>query len=113
MTDSCSEDESTSEEHPVVSKDWLEAVLGKYYNQPISVESYTIKPGCGQSEAVLSDIAAIHVDLKREGTSAQLHLIVKLLPPDPFSRYFVAEAQFDLREINFYTQVNIFAIGSM
>lgn len=105
MTDS-SEDESTSEEHPVVSKRWLEAVLGKHYGQPINVESYTIRPGCGQSEAVLSDIAALYVEFIRGENQSELHLIVKLLPPDPFSRYFVAEAQFDLREIKFYTQVS-------
>jgi len=34
-----------------------------------------------------------------------LDLVIKLLPHDPFSRYFVTEAQFDLREIKFYTKV--------
>lgn len=36
---------------------------------------------------------------------ARLEIIIKLLPHDPFSRYFVTEAQFDLREIKFYTKV--------
>lgn len=36
----------------------------------------------------------------------RLDIIIKLLPHDPFSRYFVTEAQFDLREIKFYTTVS-------
>jgi hypothetical protein len=33
-------------------------------------------------------------------------MIIKQLPKDPFSRFFVTEGQFDLREIKFYTQVS-------
>lgn len=42
-----------------------------------------------------------------------LRLVVKLPPRDPFSRYFVAEAQFDLREIKFYTEVRKFSARIM
>jgi len=102
-----SEDESSSEdEHPVVNREWLQQVLSKTFGKDLTVESYTIKPGCQQSESILSDIAAIQVQYKTSDQQCSLNLIVKLLPPDPFSRYFVAEAQFDLREIKFYTQVN-------
>lgn len=41
------------------------------------------------------------------GVTHSLSFIIKLLPQDPFSRFFVTEAQFDLREIKFYTQVSI------
>lgn len=34
-----------------------------------------------------------------------LNVIIKQLPRDPFSRFFVTEGQFDLREIQFYTKV--------
>ena len=74
-----------------------------------------MRPGCASNESVLSDIVAVHVDYKlllavergREAdeTSHSLALVVKLLPSDPFSRVFVTEAQFDLREISFYTKV--------
>lgn len=36
----------------------------------------------------------------------RLSIIIKQLPRDPFSRFFVTEGQFDLREIKFYTQVS-------
>lgn len=35
----------------------------------------------------------------------KLNIVVKLLPHDPFGRYFVTINQFDLREIQFYTKV--------
>lgn len=62
----------------------------------------------------LSDILTVSVEYKIdtqiavESTSSTLKLdmIIKLLPHDPFSRYFVTEAQFDLREIKFYTTVS-------
>lgn len=78
---------------------------------------FTVKPGCAASESVLSDIVAVGVDYKlllalergreAEETSHSLALVVKLLPSDPFSRLFVTEAQFDLREISFYTKVRM------
>lgn len=39
-----------------------------------------------------------------------LNLVLKFLPPDPFDKYYVTDAGFDLREISFYTEVsnNIF-----
>lgn len=62
----------------------------------------------------LSDILTVSVEynidtqIAVESTSSTLKLdiIIKLLPHDPFSRYFVTEAQFDLREIKFYTTVS-------
>lgn len=46
------------------------------------------------------------IDYEFKNEDQHLDLFIKLLPHDPFSRYFVTEAQFDLREIKFYTQVS-------
>ncbi|KAL7288617.1 uncharacterized protein LOC106648405 [Trichogramma pretiosum] len=92
-----------------ISRDWLEGVLQEYLgkdSQPEVVE-FTIRPGCNSGESVLSDILAIGLEYRRAPQQAaeQINLIVKRLPQDPYSRFFVTEAQFDLREIRFYTQV--------
>ena len=123
-----SEDESSGEESPVTSE-WLEAILASYHQQElhhsrdgdgddaeedgvelsISIGEFSVGPGCDAGECVLSDILAVRVQYRvSPGTPdpRTLNLIVKLLPHDPFSRFFVTEAQFDLREIKFYTQVS-------
>lgn len=80
----------------------------------VFVREFTVRPGCDAGESVLSDILAVSVTYTLpneddegsvESAPRRLDLIMKLLPHDPFSRYFVTEAQFDLREIKFYTQV--------
>ncbi|XP_034250683.1 uncharacterized protein LOC117651064 isoform X2 [Thrips palmi] len=121
MTDS--EDEGSLDDECPINEEWLEDVLGCYHRQRyatdqqlcVKVGDFTVKPGCAASESVLSDIVAVGVDYKlllalergreAEETSHSLSLVVKLLPSDPFSRLFVTEAQFDLREISFYTKV--------
>jgi hypothetical protein len=120
-----SEDESSGEESPVTSE-WLEAILASYHQQElhhgsgshdgdeedelcVSIGEFSVGPGCDAGECVLSDILAVRVQYRvSPGTPEPrtLSLIVKLLPHDPFSRFFVTEAQFDLREIKFYTQVS-------
>ena len=111
MSDSEETDNSCAEWS--ITKDWLEGVLQEYLgkeSQPEVVE-YTVRPGCNNGESVLSDILAIGLEYKRSNQhpAEQLNVIVKRLPQDPYSRFFVTEAQFDLREIRFYTQVR-FAI---
>lgn len=66
-----------------------------------------MKAACQNGVSNLSDLLAVSVlyELSASGTKRCIDLIVKLLPHDPFSRYFVTEAQFDLREIKFYTMV--------
>lgn len=72
---------------------------------------FYIHPERATSESVLSAItrvkvkylAAITTDKPNDKCKASL--IIKQLPKDPFSRFFVTEGQFDLREIKFYTQV--------
>lgn len=124
-----SEDESSGEESQVTSE-WLEAILVSYHQQElhhgvgdcgggndeengeelcVNIGEFSVGPGCDAGECVLSDILAVRVQYRvSPGTPDPriLSLIVKLLPHDPFSRFFVTEAQFDLREIKFYTQVS-------
>lgn len=98
-----------------VTEEWLQAVLKEHHSDlssasSITVLDFTVRPGCDAGESVLSDILAVAVKyrLKTEPDtiSHSLSFIIKLLPQDPFSRFFVTEAQFDLREIKFYTQVS-------
>lgn len=116
-----SEDETSSSADWPVTEEWLQAVLKEHHKNltepttnAITVLDFTVKPGCDAGESVLSDILAVSVKycLKNEDshstTDNNLSFIIKLLPQDPFSRFFVTEAQFDLREIKFYTQVSCF-----
>ncbi|XP_022919328.2 uncharacterized protein [Onthophagus taurus] len=112
-----SEDDSSSTADWPVTEEWLQAVLKKHHAHlpdpaAITVLDFTVKPGCETGESVLSDILAVAVKYKlpknqvdEDEENHSLSFIVKLLPQDPFSRFFVTEAQFDLREIKFYTQV--------
>lgn len=109
-----SEEESSAADWPV-TEEWLQAVLKEHHNElldpsSITVCDFTVRPGCDSGESVLSDILAVAVkyQLKEDppDLSHSLSFIIKLLPQDPFSRFFVTEAQFDLREIKFYTQVS-------
>lgn len=92
-----------------VTKEWLEGLLGEHHGaeSQVIVDDFTVRPGCTAGESVLSDILAVTVEYrtKPDDTRCELSVIVKLLPQDPYSRFFVTEAQFDLREIKFYTQV--------
>lgn len=106
-----SDDEPSSEpaeEECPVSQEWLEAMLTTYHHEEdsvVKVSEFTVRPGCDQGESVLSDILAVDVEYSVGARQLSLSLIIKLLPQDPFSRFFVTEAQFDLREIKFYTKV--------
>ncbi|CAH1119205.1 unnamed protein product [Phaedon cochleariae] len=109
-----SEDESTGASDWHVTEEWLQEVLREHHKelkQPaeVTVLDFSVRPGCETGESVLSDILAVAVKygLREESTESThcLSFIIKLLPQDPFSRFFVTEAQFDLREIKFYTQV--------
>lgn len=70
-----------------------------------------MKQGCQDGVNNLSDILSVSVVYEFQGIpgeegSKSLDIVIKLLPQDPFSRFFVTEAQFDLREIKFYTSVS-------
>jgi aminoglycoside phosphotransferase (APT) family kinase protein len=107
-----SEEETSSAADWPVTEEWLQAVLRHHHRDlderaAIAVIDFTVKPGCDAGESVLSDILAVAVKycVKDDADAHTLSFIIKLLPQDPFSRFFVTEAQFDLREIKFYTQV--------
>lgn len=53
----------------------------------------------------LSRILAVTIWYEVLGEKKSLPVVVKLPPKDPFARLFVAEAQFDTREILFYTEL--------
>lgn len=110
-----SEEESSSGADWPVTEEWLQAVLKEHHNElpepsSIIVLDFTVRPGCDAGESVLSDILAVVVKYQLKADppdeTHSLSFIIKLLPQDPFSRFFVTEAQFDLREIRFYTQVS-------
>lgn len=116
MSESEEDNSSSSTVDWPVTEEWLQAVLKEHHNElkdpsAITVLDFTVKPGCETGESVLSDILAVSVKyrLKEEPneSSYNLSFIIKLLPQDPFSRFFVTEAQFDLREIKFYTEVRL------
>lgn len=66
-----------------------------------------MKQGCHDGVNNLSDILSVSVAYEfQDVISKHLDIVIKLLPQDPFSRFFVTEAQFDLREIKFYTSVS-------
>ncbi|ERL90575.1 hypothetical protein D910_07922 [Dendroctonus ponderosae] len=93
MSDSeedCSDNISGVADWPV-TEEWLQAVLKEHHKDltestAITILEFTVRPGCETGESVLSDILAVTVTYC-------------------LSRFFVTEAQFDLREIKFYTQV--------
>lgn len=78
------------------------------FDFPDFLQDFKVKPGSHDGVSNLSDILGVFVEYDVIGDKAEaskLEIIIKLLPHDPFSRFFVTEAQFDLREIQFYTKV--------
>lgn len=73
-------------------------------------QDFKVKQGCHDGVNNLSDILSVSVVYEfqqvNQVASKSLDIVIKLLPQDPFSRFFVTEAQFDLREIKFYTSVS-------
>lgn len=70
-------------------------------------QNFECKTACQNGVSNLSDLLAVSVKYDLENASKSKDFIIKLLPHDPFSRFFVTEAQFDLREIKFYTTVSV------
>lgn len=95
-----------------ISEEWLLEILKEQHkssSNSIKILDLVAKQGCHDGITNLSDILSVVVTytVQESGQECkkQLELVIKLLPHDPFARYFVTEAQFDLREIKFYTQV--------
>lgn len=113
------EEDSTCSDSWPITEDWLMEVLKKHHEvrSGIKITDFKVKQGCQDGVNNLSDILSVSVvyDFERDvgdgggggGVQQSLDIVIKLLPQDPFSRYFVTEAQFDLREIKFYTSVCI------
>uniref|UniRef100_A0A182Q1Z2 CHK kinase-like domain-containing protein n=1 Tax=Anopheles farauti TaxID=69004 RepID=A0A182Q1Z2_9DIPT len=108
------EEESTCSDSWPINEDWLMDVLKKHHevHSGIKITHFKVKQGCQDGVNNLSDILSVSVVYafeRNEPVSGEvsqcLDIVIKLLPQDPFSRYFVTEAQFDLREIKFYTSI--------
>lgn len=105
MSDSSTGGGTTDDEEWPVTSDWLRQMLTEYHRGADGLEVTDFK--LSQAESALSDILFVSVSYRPPGESQVVDrdLVLKLLPRDPFSRFFVSEAQFDLREIKFYTKV--------
>lgn len=113
------EDDLTLSDNWPLEEEWLIKMLKQHHctHNDIKIVEFAIKKGNIGSTSNLSDIMAISLIyniallpiekaiFEISPRSEKLELIIKLLPHDPFSRYFVTEAKFDFREIQFYTRV--------
>ncbi|XP_053679878.1 uncharacterized protein LOC128730822 [Anopheles nili] len=106
------EEDSTCSDSWPINEDWLMEVLKKHHEvrTGIKITDFKVKQGCQDGVNNLSDILSVSVVYEFERNAGQsinqsLDIVIKLLPQDPFSRYFVTEAKFDLREIKFYTSI--------
>lgn len=73
----------------------------------VGLQYFSAKSICQHGVSNLSDLimASIKYEIGDNSNEKQLDIVIKLLPQDPFGRYFVTINQFDLREIQFYTKV--------
>lgn len=85
--------------------DFIIRQTNNYNDQLLITQDFSVKAACQNGVSNLSDLLAVSVVYEIDSITQTKDLIIKLLPHDPFSRYFVTEAQFDLREIKFYTTV--------
>lgn len=78
-------------------------------DEKIEMIQFNLEEDFEGADIALSDIYMLKItyQLPRENSERNLELIVKQLPQDPFARLFVKEALFDVREIKFYTKVDI------
>ncbi len=108
-----------SQRTPVIDEKLTILVLTKYHrskgvledNEEAQITRFQLEEDFEAADTALSDIYVLKVtyQLPTEQSERSLELIVKQLPQDPFARFFVKEAQFDLREIKFYTKVEGFS----
>ncbi|XP_048001228.1 uncharacterized protein LOC125237999 [Leguminivora glycinivorella] len=91
-----------AEQDAALTEEWareLLAAAGVNHANEVHVESRAGVAGA------LSRVLAVTICYESGGERCSLPLVVKLPPRDPFGRLFVAEAQFDTREILFYTEL--------
>ncbi|KAL2714515.1 putative oxidoreductase dhs-27 [Vespula squamosa] len=101
--DSCGEEEVVPKWE--VRKEWLESIFEKHFEEPVFLPEFEIIPRCTSNDSVLSDITYAKVIVYTKAVRRIIEIVIKRLPDDPFSRFFVTEGQYDLREIKFYTQI--------
>lgn len=104
-----------AERIPIIDEKLTSTIITKYHrfkgvleqDEEAQLTEFSIEEDFEAADTALSDIYALKLAyrLPRESADRTLHLIIKQLPQDPFARFFVKEAQFDLREIKFYTKV--------
>lgn len=104
-----------SQRIPIIDEKLAATLISKYHrfkglleeNEQVQLIEFHLEEDFEAADTALSDIYALKLTyrLPRESTDRNVELIVKQLPQDPFARLFVKEAQFDLREIKFYTKV--------
>lgn len=100
---------------PAIDEKLAALIMTKYHrfkgvledDEEVQINQFALEEDFEAADTALSDIYVLKLayQLQRETAERSLDLIVKQLPQDPFARYFVKEAQFDLREIKFYTKV--------
>lgn len=117
MTDT--EDDSACSDSWPANEQWLVDMLKQHASTQnnVKIADFSVKQGCADGANNLSDILSVAVvynvskstsepaSSQADVNSKKLEFIIKLLPHDPFSRYFVTEAKFDLREIKFYKKI--------
>ncbi|XP_050680193.1 uncharacterized protein LOC126976071 [Leptidea sinapis] len=84
------------------TEEWARELLG--YSGVVGAQEIRVDSRAGVAGA-LSRVLAVTVRYESAGEPHALPLVVKLPPRDPFGRLCVAEAQFDTREILFYTEL--------
>ncbi|XP_055373096.1 uncharacterized oxidoreductase dhs-27-like [Condylostylus longicornis] len=101
------EEEICGTDNWVINLEWIQDFLKEVHEdeQDFTIKNYDVSNGSTNGIRNLSEVLAVSIDYEYKSVMKRLDLFIKLLPHDPFSRYFVTEAQFDLREIKFYTQI--------
>jgi len=102
---------------PVIDEKLATIILTKYHrfkgvlddSEEARITHFVVQEDAEAANTALSDIYLLKLtyQLPRESAERSLDLLAKQLPQDPFARIFVKEAQFDVREIKFYTKVSI------
>ncbi|XP_055325049.1 uncharacterized protein LOC129579220 [Sitodiplosis mosellana] len=108
MSDS-EEDSSNSENNWPMNEAWMLNILkdDDKSEAKVKINYFSAKSICQHGVSNLSDLimASIKYEIGDNSNEKQLDIVIKLLPQDPFGRYFVTINQFDLREIQFYTKI--------
>ncbi|XP_014485759.1 PREDICTED: uncharacterized protein LOC106750145 isoform X2 [Dinoponera quadriceps] len=110
MSDLDEETDTSCEEEQVpeweFGREWFEGILSEYFAEPVRVTKFELEPET-MSEGALCSITKIDGKFyfRKCQSRSEIHVIIKELPKDPFSRFFVTEGLFDFREINFYSKI--------